>query len=73
MGDIRHRKVEGVERAAYADLAAAAAGLAPLDLRHETADHALIMLAPGDPQHSYHNILWAGFEELGLRDNYAPQ
>jgi GNAT superfamily N-acetyltransferase len=27
---------------------------------------------PGDPQHSYHNILWAGFEELGLRDNYAP-
>lgn len=27
---------------------------------------------PGDPQHSYHNILRAGFRELYLRDNYAP-
>jgi len=26
----------------------------------------------GDPQHSYHNIQWAGFEESYLRDNYAP-
>jgi len=25
----------------------------------------------GDPQHSYHNIQWAGFEESYLRDNYA--
>lgn len=25
---------------------------------------------PGDPQHSYHNILRAGFRELVLRDNY---
>ena len=25
-----------------------------------------------DPQHSYHNIQWAGFEESYLRDNYAP-
>lgn len=28
--------------------------------------------APGDPQHSYHNIQWAGFRESYLRDNYAP-
>lgn len=27
----------------------------------------------GDPQHSYHNILWAGFQEAGLRDNYVPR
>lgn len=27
----------------------------------------------GDPQHSYHNILWAGFREAGLRDNYVPR
>ena len=26
----------------------------------------------GDPQHSYHNIRWAGFEESYMRDNYAP-
>ncbi|MBL6959314.1 MAG: hypothetical protein ISR52_10060 [Rhodospirillales bacterium] len=26
----------------------------------------------GDPQHSYHNIQWAGFEESYLRDNFAP-
>lgn len=26
----------------------------------------------GDPQHSYHNIRWAGFEEAYLRDNYVP-
>ena len=26
----------------------------------------------GDPQHSYHNIQWAGFEELYLHGNYAP-
>ena len=26
----------------------------------------------GDPQHSYHNIQWAGFEESYLRNNYAP-
>jgi hypothetical protein len=25
----------------------------------------------GDPQHSYHNIKWAGFEETNLRDNYV--
>lgn len=25
----------------------------------------------GDPQHSYHNILWAGFREAFLRDNYV--
>jgi GNAT superfamily N-acetyltransferase len=25
---------------------------------------------PGDPQHSYHNILRAGFRELVVRDNY---
>ncbi|MEE8352398.1 MAG: hypothetical protein V3R37_09455 [Rhodospirillales bacterium] len=25
----------------------------------------------GDPQHSYHNIKWAGFEEAYLRDNYV--
>lgn len=27
---------------------------------------------PGDPQHSYSNILKAGFTETLLRDNYAP-
>ncbi|MEJ2521739.1 MAG: hypothetical protein P8080_02480 [Gammaproteobacteria bacterium] len=27
---------------------------------------------PGDPQHSYGNILKAGFEEWTLRPNYAP-
>ena len=28
--------------------------------------------APGDPQHSFHNILRAGFEELHLRENWSP-
>lgn len=28
---------------------------------------------PGDPQHSYRNIRWAGFREGGLRDNFVPQ
>ncbi len=27
---------------------------------------------PGDPQHSYHNLLRAGFRELYSRDNYVP-
>lgn len=27
---------------------------------------------PGDPQHSYRNILKAGFRETYVRDNYAP-
>lgn len=27
---------------------------------------------PGDPQHSYHNLLKAGFREAYLRDNYVP-
>lgn len=27
---------------------------------------------PGEPQHSYRNILRAGFAEIGLRDNYSP-
>ncbi|MGB0748972.1 MAG: GNAT family N-acetyltransferase [Magnetospiraceae bacterium] len=27
----------------------------------------------GDPQHSYHNIQWAGFKEAYLRDNYVPR
>jgi GNAT superfamily N-acetyltransferase len=27
---------------------------------------------PGDPQHSYNNILRAGFEEAYLRENWAP-
>lgn len=28
---------------------------------------------PGDPQHSYHNIVRSGFTEGYLRDNYAPR
>lgn len=27
---------------------------------------------PGDPQHSYNNILRTGFEEAYLRENWAP-
>ncbi len=27
---------------------------------------------PGDPQHSYHNIEWAGFEPKFLRENWRP-
>ena len=27
---------------------------------------------PGDPQHSYNNILRAGFHETYVRANYAP-
>ena len=27
---------------------------------------------PGDPQHSYSNILKAGFKEEYIRDNYVP-
>jgi hypothetical protein len=27
---------------------------------------------PGDPQHSYNNILKAGFKEDYIRENYAP-
>ena len=27
---------------------------------------------PGDPQHSYHNIEWAGFRPDDVRENYAP-
>jgi GNAT superfamily N-acetyltransferase len=27
---------------------------------------------PGDPQHSYRNLLKAGFRETSLRENYAP-
>jgi len=27
----------------------------------------------GDPQHSYHNIEWAGFRADYVRENYAPQ
>lgn len=27
---------------------------------------------PGDPQHSYHNIEWAGFRPDYIRENYAP-
>lgn len=27
---------------------------------------------PGDPQHSYHNIEWAGFEPKFLRENWVP-
>lgn len=70
--DSQHRRVEDVELAAFVDFSEAAAGLGSLALRHEIVDQALIMTAPGDPQHSYHNIQWAGFEEAFLRDNYAP-
>ncbi len=28
---------------------------------------------PGDPQHSYHNIVWAGFEPKVLRENWIPK
>ena len=29
--------------------------------------------APGDPQHSYHNIEWAGFEPKFVRENWVPK
>ncbi len=28
---------------------------------------------PGDPQHSYHNIEWAGFEPRFVRENWIPK
>ena len=28
---------------------------------------------PGDPQHSYHNIEWAGFEPQFVRENWVPR
>lgn len=28
---------------------------------------------PGDPQHSFHNIEWAGFEPKFLRENWLPE
>ena len=28
---------------------------------------------PGDPQHSYHNIEWAGFEPTFVRENWVPK
>lgn len=28
---------------------------------------------PGDPQHSYHNIEWAGFEPKFVRENWVPK
>ena len=28
---------------------------------------------PGDPQHSYHNIEWAGFEPQFVRENWVPK
>ena len=28
---------------------------------------------PGDPQHSYHNIEWAGFESKFVRENWVPR
>jgi hypothetical protein len=28
---------------------------------------------PGDPQHSYHNIVKAGFREAVVRENWVPQ
>jgi GNAT superfamily N-acetyltransferase len=60
MADTRHRRVEDVELAAYADLSVAAAGFMPLDLRHEVADHALIMLAPGDPHFLINRVVGLG-------------
>jgi GNAT superfamily N-acetyltransferase len=28
---------------------------------------------PGQPQHSYHNIEWAGFEPMFVRENWIPE
>jgi GNAT superfamily N-acetyltransferase len=69
--DSRHRRVEDVERAAYADLGAAAAGVAPLNLRHETTDHALILIAPGDPHFLVNRVIGLGVAAPARRETVA--
>jgi GNAT superfamily N-acetyltransferase len=58
--DSRHRRVEDVELAAYADLSMAGAGLMPLDLRHEVVDDALVLIAPGDPHFLVNRVIGLG-------------
>ena len=60
----RRRGSQGAIMAARIDLAG---GLGCRNLFTETGE-----AVEGDPQHSYGNILKSGFEELGLRANYAP-
>ena len=50
---------------------------ARLNLAHETghrwiATETGFPLAADEPSPSYHNMLWAGFRPVAIRDNYAP-
>ncbi|MGE0651936.1 MAG: GNAT family N-acetyltransferase [Alphaproteobacteria bacterium] len=69
--DTRHRRVEDVERAAYTDLAVAAAGLVPLNLRYELADDALILIAPGDPHFLINRVIGLGVAAPARREAVA--
>ena len=71
MGDTRHRRVEDVERLAYADLAAAAVGLAPLNLRHAVVDGALILVAPGEPHFLINRVIGLGVAASARRETVA--
>lgn len=57
----------GSQTALLAHRIRAAAALGCRRLFTETGE-----AVPGDPQHSYRNILRAGFREVALRDNYVP-
>lgn len=57
----------GGQRAMLAARVNAARGLGCDLIATETGE-----AVEGDPQHSYNNIQWAGFEEAYLRDNYVP-
>lgn len=61
------RRGRGSQTALLAHRIRAAAALGCRRLFTETGE-----AVPGDPQHSYRNILRAGFREIALRDNYVP-
>lgn len=64
--DPAHRR-RGSQRALLARRVADALDLGCRVLFTETGE-----AVEGDPQHSYHNIEWAGFRPAVLRDNYVP-
>ena len=64
--DPTHRR-RGSQRALLARRIADALDLGCRILFTETGE-----AVEGDPQHSYHNIEWAGFRPVVLRDNYVP-
>lgn len=64
--DPAHRR-RGSQRALLARRIADALDLGCRILFTETGE-----AVEGDPQHSYHNIEWAGFRPVVLRDNYVP-